>query len=75
MDLKIKIPYEFAQQMEYNGDDVFLEFIMMTINLDYDKWVKLSLSQWIYLVDYLDEVFGNDSDIVTWLDSAISSKL
>lgn len=67
-DLKISIPEEYIEEIEYDGDDLMLIFIIDSIRAGQ---CVFSVSQWVHIAVYIDEQFGMDSEIATWFDNAI----
>lgn len=70
-DITIIIPDEIKEQIEYEGDDMHLTFIMETI--DENESTTLSISQWLYLIEYLETVC--DISVIEWFDITIESIL
>ena len=67
-DLKISIPEEYIEEIEYYGDDLMLSFIIDSIK---EGCCVFSLAQWLHLSVYVDEQFGMESEISLWLYDAI----
>ena len=72
-DITMTIPEDIVENIDYDGDDLYLMFIIDMINEN--ETVTLSVSQWLYLIDYLIDMFGEDSFIVEWFDNTIESIL
>jgi hypothetical protein len=72
-DIIMTIPEDIVEHIDYDGDDLYLMFIIDMINEN--ETVTLSGSQWLYLIDYLIDMFGEDSFIVEWFDNTIESIL
>lgn len=72
-DITMTIPEDIVEYIDYDGDDLYLVFIIDMINEN--ETVTLSVSQWLYLIDYLIDMFGEDSFIVEWFDNTIESIL
>lgn len=72
-DIIMTIPEDIVEHIDYDGDDLYLMFIIDMINEN--ETVTLSVSQWLYLIDYLIDIFGEDSFIVEWFDNTIESIL
>lgn len=72
-DITMTIPEDIVEHIDYDGDDLYLMFIIDMINEN--ETVTLSVSQWLYLIDYLIDMFGEDSFIVEWFDNTIESIL
>lgn len=72
-DIIMTIPEDIVEHIDYDGDDLYLMFIIDMINEN--ETVTLSVSQWLYLIDYLIDMFGEDSFIVEWFDNTIESIL
>lgn len=72
-DIIMTIPEDIVEHIDYDGDDLYLLFIIDMINEN--ETVTLSVSQWLYLIDYLIDMFGEDSFIVEWFDNTIESIL
>lgn len=72
-DIIMTIPEDIVEHIDYDGDDLYLMFIIDMINEN--ETVTLSGSQWFYLIDYLIDMFGEDSFIVEWFDNTIGSIL
>lgn len=72
-DITMTIPEDIVEHIDYDGDDLYLMFIIDMINEN--ETVTLSGIQWLYLIDYLIDMFGEDSFIVEWFDNTIASIL
>lgn len=72
-DIIMTIPEDIVEHIDYDGDDLYLMFIIDMINEN--ETVTLSGIQWLYLIDYLIDMFGEDSFIVEWFDNTIASIL
>lgn len=70
-DITITIPEEVKEQLDYSGDDLYLSFIIETI--DDNEEITLSVSQWLYLVEYLEQTC--DEWVIEWFDNTLESIL
>lgn len=70
-DVTIIIPEEIKEQIDYSGDDLYLSFIIETI--DDNEEITLSASQWLYLVEYLEQTC--DDWVIEWFDKTLESIL